>query len=328
MQSHDWRRSPIGEPVSWPSNDAFIAVNAAGLFTDWNAEAERLFGWTATEAIGQPFADLLIADESHPQWEHQVQRFIGSSTLPIKSRRLEIQALDRTGRQLPVELSVSPFHDEDGYAVAAFLRDLTLQKHVEKSLEDARAALLRSQKLEAVGKLTGGVAHDFNNVLQVIKGTLQLLQVENAEDAKVVRRADTAMTAVGRGAKLAAELLAFARRHPLQPRVINLGTVLRRMDDMLQRVLGESVELETEVAAGLWNTYADPHQLEQVLLNLAINARDAMDGEGRLTVEVGNAVLDDDYACGLPDVKPGQYVMIAISDTGCGMPAEVAERAF
>jgi PAS domain S-box-containing protein len=310
------------------SNDAFIAINAAGLITDWNAEAERIFGWTATEAIGQSFVDLLIAEESHPQWEMQIQRFIGSSTLPSKSRRMEIEALDRTGRQLPVELSVSPFHDEDGYAVAAFLRDLTLQKQAEQSLDDARGALLQSQKLEAVGKLTGGVAHDFNNVLQVIKGTLQLLQVEHAGDAKVIQRADTAMSAVDRGAKLAAELLAFARRHPLQPRVTNLGTVLRRMDDMLQRVLGESVEVETVVAAGLWNTYTDPHQLEQVLLNLAINARDAMEGEGRLTVEVGNAVLDDDYARGLPDVKPGQYVMIAISDTGCGMPDEIAERVF
>ena len=310
------------------SNDAFMVINADGIITDWNAEAERIFGWTAAEATGEYFAGLLIAPEQREQWENGVGRFIGSGTLPSKSRRMETVAVDRTGNMTPVEVSVSPFYDDDGYALSAFLRDLSSEKQAEKNLEEARAALLQSQKLEAIGKLTGGVAHDFNNVLQVIKGTLQLLEAENPGDDKVQKRADTAMTAVDRGAKLSAELLAFARRHPLQPRVTNLGSILRRMNDMLQRVLGESVEIETVVAGGLWNTYADQHQLEQVLLNLAINGRDAMNGEGKLTIEVGNATLDDDYVRQEPGLKPGQYVMIAISDTGCGMPADIAQRAF
>ena len=195
-------------------------------------------------------------------------------------------------------------------------------------LEKANEQLHQSQKMEAIGQLTGGVAHDFNNVLQVIGGNLQLLAMTLPDDAAAQRRLDTARFATERGAKLASQLLAFARRQPLQPAPTDLGRVLRDMDDMLRRALGESVEVETAVTGGLWNTLVDPNQLENVVLNLAINARDAMGGNGRLTLELGNAMLDDHYALSEQEVVAGQYVMLAISDTGCGMPPEVVARAF
>jgi signal transduction histidine kinase/CheY-like chemotaxis protein len=195
-------------------------------------------------------------------------------------------------------------------------------------LEKTHAQLRQSQKLEAIGQLTGGVAHDFNNVLQVISGNLQLLQMSLAGNPEAQRRLETAAFAADRGAKLSSQLLAFARRHPLQPASTNIGRVLRGMDDLLRRALGESVHIETVVAGGLWTTLVDPHQLENVILNLAINARDAMKGEGRLTLELNNAMLDDDYVMYEPEVAAGQYVMLAISDTGCGMPPEVVARAF
>jgi CheY-like chemotaxis protein len=179
-----------------------------------------------------------------------------------------------------------------------------------------------------VGQLTGGVAHDFNNVLQVIMSNLQMLQMTMAGHPEAQRRLEAAAFAADRGAKLSSQLLAFARRQPLQPLSVNLGRVLRGMDELLRRALGETVHIETIVAGGLWSTLVDPHQLENVVLNLAINARDAMKGNGRLTLELGNAMLDDQYVANERDVPAGQYVMMAISDNGCGMPPTVLQRAF
>jgi signal transduction histidine kinase/CheY-like chemotaxis protein len=193
---------------------------------------------------------------------------------------------------------------------------------------ETAAALAQSQKMEAVGKLTGGVAHDFNNVLQVIGGNLQLAAQESDGNEPLTRRLTSAHEAVERGAKLASQLLAFARRQPLEPVALDIARLLRSADDMLRRVLGETIELETVASGGLWNTLADPNQLQNVIVNLAINARDAMDGAGRLTIEAGNAMLDDEYTRHYDDVSSGQYVMIAVSDTGCGMTPDVLARAF
>lgn len=197
-----------------------------------------------------------------------------------------------------------------------------------RQLESSQLALQRSQKLEAIGQLTGGVAHDFNNVLQIISSNLQLLQLGSAKQAEQQAFLRAAVDAVERGTKLSSQLLAFARRQPLQPVALNLTRVLRGMDDLLRRALGETIEIEAIVGGGLWNTMVDPNQLENVILNLAINARDAMPSGGKLTLELGNAMLDDRYVYSEPDVPAGQYVLLAVSDTGKGMEQEVIERAF
>jgi PAS domain S-box-containing protein len=190
------------------------------------------------------------------------------------------------------------------------------------------AQLRQAQKMEGIGQLTGGVAHDFNNLLQVIGGSLQLLAKTIPPDERAHRHLRNAVEAVARGAKLANQLLSFARRQPLEPRAINLGRVIRGMDDLLRRALGEAVEIETIIADGLWTTYVDPTQVETALLNLAVNARDAMGGRGKLTIEAGNAWLDENYAAQHVEVTAGQYVTVAVSDTGHGMPPEVVEQAF
>jgi PAS domain S-box-containing protein len=207
----------------------------------------------------------------------------------------------------------------------------TLERRVAAALAqraEAEAQLRQAQKMEAVGKLTGGVAHDFNNVLQVIGGNLQLLQKDVAGNLRAEQRLQTALAGIARGSRLASQLLAFGRRQPLAPKVINLGRLVRGTDDMLRRALGEGIEIETVISGGLWNTFVDAVQVENALLNLAINARDAMAGLGRLTIEAGNAALDDDYAARHADVTPGQYVMLAVTDTGSGMPAEILEQVF
>lgn len=197
-----------------------------------------------------------------------------------------------------------------------------------RELAASQAALHHAQKIEAVGKLTGGVAHDFNNVLQIISGNLHLLELELQDNAAAQRRIAAALEGVERGASLASQLLAFARRQPLQPLVINIGSLVQNMDALLRRALGERTHLETVIANDLWNTLVDPNQLENVILNLAINARDAMDGEGRLLIQAVNFVLDDGGVGGFPDLDAGEYVLLSVSDSGAGMPPEVMERAF
>jgi signal transduction histidine kinase/DNA-binding response OmpR family regulator len=194
--------------------------------------------------------------------------------------------------------------------------------------ERVEQILRQALKMEAVGKLTGGIAHDFNNLLQVVGGNLQLLAKDVAGIAAAEQRVRNAMSGISRGSKLAAQLLAFGRRSALAPKVVNLGRFVRGLDDLLRRSLGEGIEIETIVSGGLWNSLVDPTQVENAILNLAINARDAMNGYGKLTVEAGNALLDEAYAALHPDVKPGQYVMLAVTDTGCGMTPEIIEQVF
>ncbi len=202
---------------------------------------------------------------------------------------------------------------------------------LEKSEEERRnaeAALHRAQRLEAVGKLTGGVAHDFNNVLQIVRGNLQLMQRKFEPDTEPAARIEAALDGVERGAKLAAQLLAFGRRQPLDPIVVDLEAILRRMDDLLHRALGESIAIDTQVIAGLWHALVDVPRLENVILNIAINSRDAMDHTGKLTMRLGHATLDETGAAQREGLRAGEYVTLAISDTGHGMSAEVQRRAF
>ncbi|WP_037067083.1 hybrid sensor histidine kinase/response regulator [Allorhizobium undicola] len=206
-----------------------------------------------------------------------------------------------------------------------------LENRIEErtqELERTQEVLRQSQKMEAIGNLAGGIAHDFNNLLQVVTGNLQLLGRHVAGNAKANQQLENALTAAMRGARLASQLLAFSRRQPLAPKVLNLGRLVRDMDHMVRRSLGEAIEIEVVVGGGLWNTLVDPTNVETAVLNLAINARDAMEGFGKLTIEAGNAYLDDDYVRNSPDVKPGQYVMLAVTDTGPGIPPDIIAKVF
>jgi signal transduction histidine kinase/CheY-like chemotaxis protein len=228
------------------------------------------------------------------------------------------------------DVKFRPLHDRTGRRIGAFQysRDVTLHVEGHRQMTAAQGLLDRAQKMESLGHLTGGVAHDFNNLLQVISGNLQLLRKDVIGNERAERRVENALAGVARGSKLASQLLAFGRRQALDPKVVNLGRFLNGMDDMLRRALGGEIELETVISGGLWNTLVDPSQIENAVLNLAINARDAMNGCGRLTVEAGNALLDDAYARRHAEVKPGQYVMIGVTDTGSGIPADILEKVF
>ncbi|WP_207801760.1 ATP-binding protein [Phenylobacterium hankyongense] len=216
------------------------------------------------------------------------------------------------------------------------LADANARLQVEMAeRERAEEALRQSQKMESLGQLTGGVAHDFNNLLTVIMGGLETIGrhlaklPSNAENARLHRARDMAMYGAERAATLTARLLAFSRRQPLQPQAIDPNRLVNGMSELLQRTLGETVTLQIVLGAGLWRTHADPGQLENAVLNLAVNARDAMEGGGRLTIETANASLDSGYVEQLPEtLAAGQYVLIAVTDTGSGMDEETVTRAF
>ncbi|QYF93695.1 response regulator [Massilia sp. PAMC28688] len=316
------------------SNDAFIAIGPDGCVSDWNRQAELMLGIPAEKALGRDLAQLIIPVNQRAAHNAGFARFLNGATGNAINNRVQVHVVHASGHEIPVELSVSAVMHPDGRGASAFLRDLTAQRAAEakaaeqsQAIEEARLALAKSQRLEAVGKLTGGVAHDFNNVLQVVRGNLELLSQE-APPEPAARRVHSAMEAVDRGARLSAQLLAFARRQPLEPQPTDLGRVVRSMEDMLQRAIGDAIEIEVVISGSLWHALVDPNQLEHVILNLAINARDAMKGSGKLTIEAGNAALDEDYAQREPGLQAGQFVVLAISDTGCGMSPEVLERAF
>lgn len=202
-----------------------------------------------------------------------------------------------------------------------------LQAEVD-TREAAEAQLRQAQKMESIGQLTGGIAHDFNNMLAIVIGGLDIAERRLGEPEKARRALENAREGANRAADLTRRLLAFARQQPLQPKVIEPNQLVSKMSELLRRTLGEGVSIETVLAGGLWRTSADPGQLENAVLNLCVNARDAMGGSGRLTIETLNGHLDDAYASAHADVKPGQYVVVAISDTGPGMAPDVIARAF
>jgi signal transduction histidine kinase/CheY-like chemotaxis protein len=239
-------------------------------------------------------------------------------TPPDPERDLDIRHIAWANRELDIyKAPVST----GGFLV--MVSDVTARVHAESMVRQA-------QKMESIGHLTGGVAHDFNNLLQIISANLDLAAAsgEARGNAALGQRLQNAMGAVSRGSRLTGQLLAFARRQALDPRSVDLGRVIRDMTDMLRRTLGEQIEVESVIAGGLWNTLVDPNQVENAVLNLAINARDAMPDGGKLTLEAANAYLDDAYAQSHTEVTPGQYVMLAVSDTGSGMTPDVMSRVF
>jgi len=300
------------------SKDMLLVVDRQGIYRAVNPAWTRTLGYTAEELIGNRF-DAFIEPDDVGRTYAAIER-AGREALP----GFESRHRHKDGSWRHVSWTAAP----SGEFIYCVARDITEEKLRERAFAETQAHLRQAQKMEAIGQLTGGVAHDFNNLLQVISGNLQLLAKDIVGNEHAERRVASARLAVNRGAKLASQLLAFGRRQALEPRVVNIGRLVAGMDELLRRTLGETIEIETIGAGGLWNTLIDPANLENAIVNLAINARDAMNGAGKLTIETGNVLLDDGYAKLHGDVTPGQYVLLAVTDTGCGMTSEVAAQVF
>jgi PAS domain S-box-containing protein len=310
---------------------AIYMLDPEGHVTNWNAGAKRIKGYDEADIVGQHFSRFYTPDDLALNLPSlALAAAVEKGRYEAEGRRVR-----KDGTEFWANVIIDPIYDEDKKLIgfAKITRDITEKREAQKQLEIAREQLYQSQKMDAVGQLTGGVAHDFNNLLMIILGNLDRAKrtlenwKEGAEE-RLARAIDQATTGAQRAAKLTGHLLAFSRRQPLEPKIIDVNKMLSHLSGFLKTSLGEKVQLEVVGAAGLWQIEADPTHLETAILNLAVNARDAMPDGGKLTVEASNAFLDEDYCRAHTEVRPGQYVQIALTDTGTGMTKDVADRAF
>lgn len=301
------------------SNEIMLVSDFDANVMSLNPAFGRLLGWSKPEVLGKSLMQFVHPEDRDETLARVQLMASGERTIQFENRYLR-----KDGGYSILSWSAVP----DAQYIHAVARDMTAERAAALAMKQTEKALEQSQKMDAIGKLTGGVAHDFNNLLQVISGNLQMLATVPFSHPRAGHWVENAIGGVNRGAKLASSLLAFGRRQALEPRVLKIGKLITGMEDMLRHALGEPIDIETIVSGGLWNTLVDPTQVETALLNLAINARDAMAGPGRLTIEVGNAYLDEPYCRNHAEVSPGQYVTLSVTDTGCGMSAEVLAHAF
>jgi PAS domain S-box-containing protein len=301
------------------SRDLIVVVGGDGIFRSISPSWTRILGHDIDEVVGRSFLDFV-----HPDDADLTRGAIETSLRSDGMDLFENRYLDKDGKVHWVSWNTSV---EDGL-IYANGRDITADKAQADALADAESQLRQAQKMEAVGQLTGGIAHDFNNMLAVVLGSLDLLQRRGEHTPQSRRYIEAAMDGARRSASLTQRLLAFSRQQPLKPEALDANKLMADTSELLRHSIGGNVQLETVLAGGLWRIHADPNQLVTALLNLAVNARDAMPDGGRLTIETQNSHLDERYVLGNFGVAVGQYVMIAVSDSGQGMSPEVIAKAF
>ena len=282
----------------------------------WSRAAEHIFGYSAEETIGKPYK--LVPEGHEAEYERLFERAMAGETI----RDVRVQRRRKDGTLIEVSFSGAAMYGPDGIrGIAYAFTDVTESTRIEQQLR-------HSQKMDAIGQLTGGVAHDFNNLLTVITSTIDILADGVADRPELVAIAKLIGEAASRGAELTSQLLSFARKQPLQPREVDVNELVLASAKLLRPTLGEDIEIGTKLDADAWPAMIDPGQLTTALLNLAVNARDAMPEGGQLMIETANTVLDEDYAAANREVKPGPYVAVLVSDTGSGIPPEIAEKVF
>jgi PAS domain S-box-containing protein len=310
---------------------AIYMLDPQGNITNWNAGAARIKGYSDHEVIGKHFS-MFYTDE-----DRKAETPMRALRTAATTGRFEAEGwrIRKGGERFWANTIIDPIRDADGKLIgfAKITRDITDKREAQRQLDAAREQLYHSQKMEAVGQLTGGVAHDFNNLLTIIIGNLDtakrtLESWKEGAQARLARAIDHALAGAHRATTLTSHLLAFSRRSPLEVKPLDVNKLLNRMSDFLRPSLGENVHLEVVGAGGVWQIEVDRAQLEAAIVNVALNARDAMPNGGKLTIEASNVFLDEDYCSRFTEIKPGQYVLLALSDNGLGMSKEVLDRAF
>jgi PAS domain S-box-containing protein len=305
------------------AHDAILTIDSALNIREFNAAAERTFGYRRLDILGRK-AELLVPAGERAALLDALQTYLDEGRGPLEGRQLELRGLRQDGTDFPLELTVARVAPESGdrsMALAAFIRDITERRALEEQLR-------QSQKLEAIGRLAGGVAHDFNNILMSIIGAADLMLMALPHEEPTRQEATEIKQAVVRGAALTRQLLAFSRRQATRPETFALGDVVRGMEAMLRRLIGPEIDFEIACASDPVHVRADVGQVEQVVLNLIVNARDAMPDGGRLFVKVDERELDESAAATLADNGPGRYARLKVVDTGIGMDEQTRARLF
>ena len=307
------------------SDDAIVGKTLEGIITSWNAGAERIYGYSAKEAIGQSVA--MLVPVSRPDEVFGILERLKRGEVVD---HFETTRLRRDGKEFHIEITASPIRDSMERIVGASTigRDISARKAAEKQLLQMDAMLLQAQKMEAVGQLAGGVAHDFNNLLGVILGYAELLLERPGLSDAQRKDIEEIQKAGERAALLTRQLLAFSRKQVLQPKVIDLNALLAVTEKLLQRLIGEQIELRVIRCPEMCRIKVDPGQIEQVVMNLALNARDAMPAGGKLTIATSSVELNEEHASRHPGTQPGSHVMLTVTDTGSGMDAATTDRIF
>ncbi len=295
---------------------AIICIAPDRTVTMWSRAAERIFGYSAAEAVGKPYN--LVPKGHAAEFDRLFQTAMSGKTI----RDIRVQRLRKDGALIDISLSAAAMYGPEGIrGVAYALSDITESTKIEQQLRHA-------QKMDAIGQLTGGVAHDFNNLLTVITSTIDIMADGVADKPELAAIAKLIGEAAARGAELTSQLLSFARKQALQPREVDVNGLVLASAKLLRPTLGENIEVDTKLDDATWPAMIDPGQLTTAILNLAVNARDAMPHGGKLTLETSNIVLDEDYAAANREVTPGPYVMVVVSDTGSGIPVELQDKVF
>jgi PAS domain S-box-containing protein len=322
--------------------NAIICIDAGQRITVFNEAAEKLFGYQQEEVIGQPL-DMLIPHRLRSRHRGNVERFWeGGETARRMGERQSVAGLRKDGSEFPAEASISKIEVGGERIFTVVLQDITERKNATEQLaakgahelevevkgrEEAQKQLIQAQRMEAFGQLTGGIAHDFNNLLAVVTGSLELLEPEVKSPA-AREYLERASNAADMGARLTSRLLTFARRRRLEPTILNLNEQVTGLLELLRRTLGEQIILRTPLVSDLWFTRADASEAENAILNLALNARDAMPNGGRLILETANITIEESQAAEMKGLKPGDFVRLSITDTGTGIPPEVLQKVF
>jgi two-component system cell cycle sensor histidine kinase/response regulator CckA len=301
-----------------------IAIVRGDRFRFINRKATEIVGYWEEELLSRPFWEIVHPEDREKALDSYSKRLSGRATPEVYSFRV----VGKGGDVRWAEINVMPIEYEGGPAVLCFLRDITDRKRAEEEVAQLQDQLRQAQKMEAMGRLAGGIAHDFNSLLTVIHGNAQLVAMELREGDPLKGLVDEIRDASMRASGLTRQLLAFSRRQPLEMRVVDLNGLLLGIEGMLRRIIGEDIEVVFRLQEGMGRIKADPGQLEHAVVNLAVNARDAMPQGGRLTVETADVELDEAYARTHLSVEPGPYVMLSVTDTGSGMTPEVKERLF
>jgi PAS domain S-box-containing protein len=308
--------------------DAILTIDHHGIISEFNRAGEAMFGYSRSEALGKEMAELMIPPSLRQKQREELTRYVRSGESDGAGRRVEMIAMRRDGTEFPVEIAVTRIPLPGVPMYTGYIRDLSERKAAEQALRESEEQLRQAHKMEAVGRLAGGIAHDFNNLLTAITGYGELMLPSLNEGESLRSNLDEVLKAAQRAAALTRQLLAFSRRQVLEPKVLDLNAVVAGVLPMLRRLIGEDVELVNAQDSGLAHVKADPGQIEQVIMNLAVNARDAMPDGGKLILETRNVDLDEVYARQHVAVRPGRYVQLAVSDTGAGMDEETKTRIF